>query len=81
MNRIIIIMVLNISVLFSKTYATPLAIDQIEIEFQGDKFERLTMELLEINGTNKHYAKAIDQMFIMLQEQFEGKNIPSKVWG
>lgn len=38
------------------------------------------MKYLELNGTTKQYDEAVDQLFVMLKQQYSAANIPSTIW-
>lgn len=54
------------------------------VYFQGVAQERNFTEsinhYISINGTSKQYSDAIDQLFIMLNQQYQGHQITETVW-
>ncbi len=38
------------------------------------------MKYFVLNGTERQYSEAVDQMFDLLQKQFENQEVPEKVW-
>lgn len=47
---------------------------------QQQSYHDDAMRYFEINGTQKQYSKAIDEMFLLLKNQFSSYNIPDSVW-
>lgn len=47
---------------------------------QIDAFQQDIIDYLNINGTQKQYAEAYDDMFQVLRQNFETSNIPETVW-
>lgn len=56
----------------------------ITVYFQGISQERNFTEsinhYISINGTSDQYSDAIDQLFIMLKQQYQGVAVPETVW-
>lgn len=56
----------------------------ITISFQGMAQERNFTEsinhYISINGTSEQYSDAIDQLFVMLKQQYQGVNVTEMVW-
>ncbi len=47
---------------------------------QVDAFQQEIIDYLNVNGTQKQYADAYDDMFQVLRKNFETSNIPESVW-
>lgn len=47
---------------------------------QIDAFQQNIIDYLKVNGTQMQYSKAYDDMFQVLQKNFETSNIPETVW-
>ena len=54
------------------------------VYFQGIAQERNFTEsinhYININGTSQQYDDAIDQLFVMLKQQYQAKEVPETVW-
>ena len=54
------------------------------VYFQGVAQERNFTEsinhYISINGTSEQYSNAIDQLFVMLNQQYQGEAVPQAVW-
>ena len=50
------------------------------IKAQKTTYVEDTMKYLELNGTTKQYNQAVDQLFVMLKQQYATANIPDTVW-
>jgi len=53
---------------------------QEKLEAPTDAFGKTTMQCLKANGIEAQYKRAIDQLFVMLKQQFANKNVPNSVW-
>lgn len=47
---------------------------------QQESYHEDAMRYFEINGTEKQYSEAIDQMYELLKKQYTSLNVPSSVW-
>ena len=47
---------------------------------QERNFTESINHYININGTSEQYSDAIDQLFIMLGKQYDGKQVPTSVW-
>lgn len=47
---------------------------------QQKSYHEDVVRYLEINGTAQQYGGAVDQMFVMLKQQYMNNNVPEKVW-
>ena len=47
---------------------------------QKTSYVQDTMKYLELNGTSKQYDQAVDQLFVMLKQQYATASIPDDVW-
>ena len=47
---------------------------------QVDAYSEDVKKCIKSNGTIAYYENVVDQMFTMLEEQFESQNVPAKVW-
>lgn len=47
---------------------------------QQKSYHEDAMRYFELNGTEKQYSEAIDQMFSLLRSQYSSQNIPENVW-
>lgn len=47
---------------------------------QIDAFQQDIINYLNVNGTQKQYSEAYDDMFQVLRQNFETSNIPETVW-
>ncbi|GAA4107918.1 hypothetical protein GCM10022393_03540 [Aquimarina addita] len=47
---------------------------------QQRSYHEDAIKYLEINGTEQQYEGAVDQMFVMLQQQYQDRNVPDSVW-
>ena len=47
---------------------------------QVDAYSEDVKKCIESNGTMSYYEGVVDQMFVMLKQQFESQNVPDSVW-
>jgi hypothetical protein len=47
---------------------------------QTDPYSEDVKVCLKQNGTYDYYADVVDQMFVMLKNQYAAKNVPAEVW-
>ncbi len=61
-------------------FTTLLVFFFLGITAQETTYVEDTMKYLELNGTSKQYDQAVDQLFVMLKQQYNGANIPDATW-
>jgi len=47
---------------------------------QVDAYSEDVKKCIESNGTMSYYEGVVDQMFVMIQKQFESQNVPEDTW-
>ena len=47
---------------------------------QVDAYSEDVKKCIKSNGTMAYYEDVIEQMYIMLQQQFEAENVPESIW-
>jgi len=47
---------------------------------QSDAFSNDVKQCLKSNGTHAYYENVVNQMFVMLKQQYESQNVPQSVW-
>jgi len=50
------------------------------VNAQQKTFTESINEYININGTEEQYSDAIDQLFVMLKQQYASSNVPEYVW-
>lgn len=48
---------------------------------QTKSYSKAVNKCINSNGTIAYYEDVVDQMYTMLEKQFESKNVPDSVWG
>ncbi|MBW1295026.1 DUF2059 domain-containing protein [Aquimarina litoralis] len=52
----------------------------VTANFAQRSYHEDAMRYFSLNGTEQQYDEAIDQMFILLKQQYSGQQIPENVW-
>ncbi len=47
---------------------------------QTEAYKKAVKKCIESNGTISYYEDVVDQMYVMLEKQFESKEVPASVW-
>ncbi|WP_452219830.1 DUF2059 domain-containing protein [Lacinutrix salivirga] len=47
---------------------------------QVDAYSEDVKQCIKSNGTYAYYENVVDQMFTMVEKQYESKNVPAEVW-
>lgn len=47
---------------------------------QVDPYSEEVKQCIKSNGTYTYYENVVDQMFAMVEKQYESKNVPASVW-
>ena len=56
------------------------SVAQEKLELPTDAFGVITMECIKSSGIHQQYEGAVEQLFVMLKQQFSSKNVPISVW-